>query len=478
MGIIFFFVPNNNNADGIVRMSRLFRLASLLRLVSHSNFLKDVKFEIWSKFVNIYSILLEIMPIILRFMPLFVFFFYIYAIVGMEIFYNFYDTLGVSNYNQYQQFGDFKSFVHAQYVMVQVLTEAGWSQIAYDHAWRAPQYFVYVMLFFCFLHITIVYILATLIKGIFWEVFLTVNGIFEDRDRFTKDEEAKELEMDRKSEEINGINFSIKNNEPILPNTILRRELIENKFDEEIFVKLKKAIEKDGLSNKNIKSSKKSIVTQKIINDWEINIEELELSQEVKKKYSKKSGSSSNSETKKINLKEIEERDEEDFESEISELLSKLIIHPKVKYNQMHANPKPFLDFLKSKFKNPMELTRENYFDLHENPLYNQESMFYLVYEINALLGIETSKREQKAMIINNMVEENIISEDQGERLVKKKLQEKVFRVDTSGVLRKLFISGINEELVSKFETEYFSEIFGYSFKHINKITLEPLLKL
>lgn len=44
MGIIFFFVPNNNNADGIVRMSRLFRLASLLRLVSHSNFLKDVKF--------------------------------------------------------------------------------------------------------------------------------------------------------------------------------------------------------------------------------------------------------------------------------------------------------------------------------------------------------------------------------------------------------------------------------------------------
>lgn len=168
MGIIFFFVPNNNNADGIVRMSRLFRLASLLRLVSHSNFLKDVKFEIWSKFVNIYSILLEIMPIILRFMPLFVFFFYIYAIVGMEIFYNFYDTLGIPNYNQYQQFGDFKSFVHAQYVMVQVLTEAGWSQIAYDHAWRAPQYFVYIMLFFCFCHITIVYILATLIKGIFW----------------------------------------------------------------------------------------------------------------------------------------------------------------------------------------------------------------------------------------------------------------------------------------------------------------------
>jgi|688.fasta_scaffold2012032_1 hypothetical protein len=78
--------------------------------------------------------------------------------------------------------------------------------------------------------------------------------------------------MERKTDEINGINYSIKNNEPIIPSTILRRELIENKFDEEIFVKLKKAIEKDSLSNKNIKSSKKSIITQKIINDWEINL--------------------------------------------------------------------------------------------------------------------------------------------------------------------------------------------------------------
>ena len=101
--------------------------------------------------------------------------------------------------------------------------------------------------------------------------------------------------MDRKTDEINNINYSIKNNEPIMPSTILRRELIENKFDEEIFVKLKKAIEKENLSNKNVKSSKKSIVTQKIINDWEINLEELELSQEVRKKYSKKSGSSSDS---------------------------------------------------------------------------------------------------------------------------------------------------------------------------------------
>ena len=67
------------------------------------------------------------------------------------------------------------------YIMVQILTEAGWSQIAFDHCWRASDYFTWVMVFFCFLHITIVYIIATLIKGVFWEVFFTVNIIYEER---------------------------------------------------------------------------------------------------------------------------------------------------------------------------------------------------------------------------------------------------------------------------------------------------------
>jgi hypothetical protein len=87
-------------------------------------------------------------------------------------------------------------------------------------------------------------------------------------------------------------------------------------------------------------------------------------------------------------------------------------------------------------------------------------------------LGIETSKREQKAMIIGSLIEENVLSEEQGERLVKKRLQEKIFHIDTSGVLRKLFTSNINPDLIRKFETEYFSEIYGHSFKRINKMTM------
>lgn len=114
-------------------------------------------------------------------MPFFLFFFYIYGILGMEFFYNFYDTIGSPLYNQYQQFSNFQSFIHSQYIMVMVLTEAGWSQVAFDHCWRAPYYYAFIMLFFCLMHITIVYMIATLIKGIFWEVFFTVDTIFQKR---------------------------------------------------------------------------------------------------------------------------------------------------------------------------------------------------------------------------------------------------------------------------------------------------------
>ena len=60
---------------------------------------------------------------------------------------------------------------------------------------------------------------------------------------------------------------------------------------------------------------------------------------------------------------------------------------------------------------------------------------------------------------------------------MRKKLQEKVFNIDTNGTLRKLFLSNTNEDLIKKFECEYFSDLYGYSFKRINKITLQPLLK-
>lgn len=58
VGVTFFFVPIKNNADSIVRMSRIFRIASLLRLISHSNFLSNYHFETMEKLKKIFSVIL------------------------------------------------------------------------------------------------------------------------------------------------------------------------------------------------------------------------------------------------------------------------------------------------------------------------------------------------------------------------------------------------------------------------------------
>ena len=122
--------------------------------------------------------------------------------------------------------------------MMQVLTEAGWSVLAYDHSWRNPQYFDYVMLYFCFMHIIIDYIIGTLIKGIFWEVYFTVDKIFKEREKETLEEEIEEEELKRKVEEVEGIKKMIEEKEFIVPNTVLRREIVENSLDEKIFKRL------------------------------------------------------------------------------------------------------------------------------------------------------------------------------------------------------------------------------------------------
>lgn len=149
-------------------MGRIFRLATLFRIISHSNFMKNLHLRAFDKLTKIFSVILEIIPIILKFMPLFLFFFYTFAIVGMELFYSSYPIEGDNGYSMYRQYSSFRTFIQAQYVMMQILTEAGWSMIAFDHSWRNPQYYGYVMGYFCFMHIIIVYIIATLIKGIFW----------------------------------------------------------------------------------------------------------------------------------------------------------------------------------------------------------------------------------------------------------------------------------------------------------------------
>lgn len=41
-----------------------------------------------------------------------------------------------------------------------------------------------------------------------------------------------------------------------------------------------------------------------------------------------------------------------------------------------------------------------------------------------------------------------------------------------------MYLEDTNKNLIDKFEAEYFSDIFGPSFKETNKITIEPLIRL
>lgn len=41
---------------------------------------------------------------------------------------------------------------------------------------------------------------------------------------------------------------------------------------------------------------------------------------------------------------------------------------------------------------------------------------------MHSILGIDPSKREQKALIISNLIDEEILTEEHGEMLIRKKL--------------------------------------------------------
>ncbi len=81
-------------------------------------------------------------------------------------------------------------------------------------------------------------------------------------------------------------------------------------------------------------------------------------------------------------------------------------------------------------------------------------------------------------MIIECLLRNNLINEPTADSILNTKHMLKKFRIDTNGALRKMYLSEANEELVKKFEIEYFYSVYGNSFKKINKITLEPLIQL
>jgi hypothetical protein len=84
--------------------------------------------------------------------------------------------------------------------MIQVLTEGGWSYVNYDYCWRYPAYYAPIVIFFILMHVTIVHITGTLIKGIFWEIYFTVSSMMDAIEDELHQQLLKEEENEIKSQ--------------------------------------------------------------------------------------------------------------------------------------------------------------------------------------------------------------------------------------------------------------------------------------
>lgn len=84
---------------------------------------------------------------------------------------------------------------------------------------------------------------------------------------------------------------------------------------------------------------------------------------------------------------------------------------------------------------------------------------------MNVLLKIERSERDQKMEIIKYLADNHLITEEEAKMLFSKKVFERNYHINVNWIIRKMFLHDTNEELIKKFEIEYFSDIYGQSFK-------------
>jgi hypothetical protein len=99
------------------------------------------------------------------------------------------------------------------------------------------------------------------------------------------------------------------------------------------------------------------------------------------------------------------------------------------------------VDFLDSKFKRPLYYLAPDKFDMNFNPLYNEESMSFHTYLMNNILGVESSTREKRSMIIECLIRNNLIDEPTAENILNTQHVIKDFRIDTNGALRKMYLA-------------------------------------
>ena len=144
-----------------------------------SNRFWTIKSSVYEGIQNLILRTTVIFPILLKFLPLFAIIYYVLGVFSMEVLFTSSQITPSSDYGMYDEFSNFNTFFGTQLVMFQILTEAGWSMVAFDHSSRLPDKYGLVMIMFASLHIIITLILATLMKGMIWSAFMAVSKQYE-----------------------------------------------------------------------------------------------------------------------------------------------------------------------------------------------------------------------------------------------------------------------------------------------------------
>ncbi|EGR31354.1 hypothetical protein IMG5_111980 [Ichthyophthirius multifiliis] len=224
LSILFQFLYDNygNNVveHRIIKMFNAIRLLKIKKIIKLLKYLKYIRDRnIMQYFSNLYIIIQRVqklisqificIPIVLRFSIILFVAFYIYSVIGVEIF----TTIHPRKYNQnskytsqmcsiYQiqnkenqdfdscSYANFNSIQGAFLILLQVSISAGWSQIQFDYAYKFDSFFLSLLYFNTFNFFSI--FILSLISGNMWEIFKLIGKKGSIIQEYEGDDEIKD----------------------------------------------------------------------------------------------------------------------------------------------------------------------------------------------------------------------------------------------------------------------------------------------
>lgn len=122
--------------------------------------------------------------------------------------------------------------------------------MAWDYSFKNNQIYYVILLFFVFCHMVIVLVLAAVLKGIIWFVYITVTQQIGEEKRVEKLHQDNKEIIGKKVEEFFELQESLEGSTLFKYDTVMKRYLFELKSDLEILKQILKANRKSAISNK------------------------------------------------------------------------------------------------------------------------------------------------------------------------------------------------------------------------------------